>query len=95
SSAAAISNDKSHTTLLGNGTKSYGAANGVKDGKGTFTPAVLAPSSTPAAVAAGDVETPEEAMMIPTTAPVSPAGTSDLSPGEKADALQLLLDEEQ
>ncbi|CAN0143504.1 unnamed protein product, partial [Ectocarpus sp. 12 AP-2014] len=94
SSAAAISNDKSHTTLLGNGTKSYGAANGVEDGKGTFTPAVLAPSSTPTAIAAGDVETPEEAMMIPTTAPVTPAGTSDLSPSEKADALQLLLDEE-
>lgn len=56
--------------------QSYGAANGVEDGKGTFTPAVLAPSSTPAstpaAIAAGDVETPEEAMMIPTTAPVSP-----------------------
>lgn len=47
---------------------SYGAA---EDGKGTFSLAVLAPSC--AAAANADLETPEEAAMIPTTAPASPA----------------------
>lgn len=47
---------------------SYGAA---EDGQGTFSPAVLA--LTCAAAAKADVENPEEVMMIPETAPPSPA----------------------
>ncbi|CAM9577491.1 unnamed protein product [Scytosiphon promiscuus] len=94
--------DKVDNTLLGNDAKpsaSYGAAGAPNgDGKGTFSPAELAPSSTAGAAAAApeDVETAsaEEAAMI-TTAPSSPITvTSEMSAAEKEQALQQLLEEE-
>lgn len=51
---------------------SYGAAGGGADGKGTFSPAELAPTSGAAIVAVALGVENEEAMMIPATAPTSP-----------------------
>eukprot|EP00752_Nemacystus_decipiens_P012021 g10656.t1 len=89
--------DKANDALLGNTAKassSYGAAeNG--SANGAFAPAVLAPASDAAAAIKADVETPEEAVMIPATAPASPAELSEkLSITDKGQALQMLLEEE-